>query len=195
MDEPFKQLSAQQLARLIQYAEGGDANPDDGARLHAEKNAPWINGAYSHLRFPAPALPGTAEFQPYPKTLFNGDYARADEQYRNALRLRARRGADADVLDILREAQQVRDECMRTVANVDEENILGPHWQETPAKALAMREQLERSVAQAAAESAFDDRTLGALARRERETADAASEGHLVEVPRTPIAPKTKKAD
>ena len=41
-------LSPQQLARLIAFAQAGDEQID-GGQLHAEKNAPWVNGLYTHL--------------------------------------------------------------------------------------------------------------------------------------------------
>lgn len=196
MLDQFKNLSAQQIARLIQYAEGGSPSEQiDGAKLHAEKNAPWVNGAYSHLRFPPPARPGDPDFQAYPKVLFSAEYTRADEQYRNALRLRARRGMEDEAAVLIADASTTRDGCMRWVNDAAEEAALGASWQETPAKALAMRETLDRAVAQAAAESNYDDRRMGTLAKAERDAADAASPEHLVELPRTPIPTHQKKKD
>ena len=90
MQDQLKNLSPQQLARLIQLAEGTGGEPTpDGATLHNEKNAPWVNGMYSNYRAPAYV------HQDYPKTLFTADWIRADEQYRNALALRARRGGSS----------------------------------------------------------------------------------------------------
>jgi hypothetical protein len=72
-------------------------------------------------------------------------------------------------------------------ATAEEERLLGSTWFESPVKAVEAREAQARSIAQAAAESNWDDRNLGALAKREREALDAASETHVTEVPRTPI--------
>jgi hypothetical protein len=76
---------------------------------------------------------------------------------------------------------------MRLVQNADEEQRLGSLWCETPAKAIEVQEAQDRAVAEAAAVSNWDDRNMSPAAKAERETADAASDGHLVEVPRTPV--------
>jgi hypothetical protein len=183
MQDQLKNLSAQQLARLVQLAEGtgGDPTPD-GAVLHAEKNAPWVNGMYSAYRAPAYV------FQPYPKYLFNAGWLRANEQYLNALTLRGRRGADDSERErIIKDAEVAREACMRRVEGPEEERLLGAGWCETPQQAVERQEQFDRAVAEAAATSNWDDRNLSALAKREREAADAASDGHLTEVPRTPV--------
>jgi hypothetical protein len=188
--DAFKNLSPQQVARLIQYAEAGDVEGQiDGGQLHAEKNAPWVNGAFTHLRFPA------WSFVPYPKVLYNAQWLRADEQYRDALNRRVRPGQEDDYREMLANATTMRASCRRIVENSDEEHALGAGWAETPALAVAAQEQLDRAVARAAAESNYDDRNLSALAKAERDNADAVSEGHLVEVPRTPLAPKGKRVE
>lgn len=182
MNEAFKHLSAQQIARLIQYAEGGETEgTPDGAVLHAEKNAPWVNGAFSHLRFPA------YQFQPYPKRLYSAGWLRADEQYRDALNRRVRVGHEDEWKQILEDARHLRDSCVVQVENAEDERALGSGWADSPGAAVELQERLDRAVAQAAAESNYDDRNLGALAQAERAAADAASDGHLVEVPRTPV--------
>jgi hypothetical protein len=182
MQDQLKNLSPQQLARLIQLSEGAGGDPViDGGVLHAEKNAPWVNGMYSNYR-PPPYV-----HQEYPKFLFTADWLKADEQYRNALALRARRGDDDERLRIISDATAARDACMRKVNGPEEERLLGSTWFESPVKAVEAREAQARSIAQAAAESNWDDRNMGELAKREREALDAASETHVTEVPRTPI--------
>ena len=183
MQDMFKNLSAQQLAKLMQLADGGDQTPDGGT-LHAEKNAPWVNGMYSNIKFP-PYV-----FQPYPKTLFNAQYLKADEQYRAALALRSRRGYDDDRERIVNDATATREACMRIVQGPEEERLLGSLWCETPALAVEAQEKSDRAIAEAAAASNWDDRNMSALAHRERAAADETSEGHLVEVPRTRVAPR-----
>lgn len=188
--DAFKNLSPQQVARLIQYAEAGDVEGQvDGGQLHAEKNAPWVNGAFTHLRFPS------YQFVPYPKTLYNAEWLRADEQYRDALNRRIRPGQEDDYREMLATASAARAACRVVVENADDEKALGAGWAETPQLAREVQEQLDRAVARAAAESNYDDRNLGSLAKAEREAHDAASDGHLVEVPRTPIAAKGKRND
>jgi hypothetical protein len=182
MDDLIKQLTPQQLARLIQYAEGGGETTPDGATLHAEKNAPWVNGMYTSQRFPAYV------FQPYPKWLYTAGWIRADEQYRNALRLRVRRGMDPDQVEqIVQDAALAREACMKLVQGAEEERLLGSLWCDSPTLAIEAQEQHDRAIAEAAAVSAYDDRLMSPAATAEREAADAASDGHLVEVARTPV--------
>jgi hypothetical protein len=177
-----KTLSAQQMARLVQYLDGGGDPTPDGGQLHAEKNSPWVNGMYSAQRFPAYV------FQPYPKWLYNAGWLRADEQYRNALALRSRRGRDQDEVErIVLDATATRAACMTLVQNEDEQHALGSLWCETPQLAVETQEAHDRAIAQAAGESAWDDRRLSPAAKAEREAADAASDTHLVEMPRTPV--------
>jgi hypothetical protein len=181
MSDLLNKLSAQQLARLQQMIDGGDETPD-GATLHAEKNAPWVNGMYSAYRPP----PYTPQF--YPKWLFTADWLRADEQWRNALALRGRRGQNEDERErIIKDADEARAACMRLVQGPEEERGLGSLWHETPGKAVEAREAQARAIAEAAAISNWDDRRMGATAKAEREALDAASETHLTDVPRTPI--------
>lgn len=184
MTDALKNLTPQQLARLLQYAQGGEEqNNPDGATLHAEKNAPWVNGAYSHLRFPP------YEFHPYPKMLFTADWVRCNEEYQNALRYRPRH-RDEDIQSLVADAFAAREACTRTVQTPEDEAALGSEWAESPKLAVENRERLARQMAEAAAVSTYDDRRMGPLAQAEREAADAASEHHLVEVPRQPIRKK-----
>lgn len=187
MQDAFKNLTPQQVARLLQYAEGttgGDAFVDGGV-LHAEKNAPWVNGQYSNIRFPAYV------YQPYPKWLFNASWLKLDEQWRNALALRGRRGGDPDERErIIFDAATARAAAMQLVQGPEEERLLGSLWCETPALAVEAQEKSDRAIAQAAAESNWDDRRMSPAAQAEREALDAASETHLTDVPRTPLAPR-----
>ena len=182
----FGNLTANQLAKLIQFAQA-DEEHVDGAQLHAEKNAPWVNGIYSHLRFPS------YTFQPFPKMLYSPGYQRAAAQYAGALKMRAKRGDDEDREYLIAQARDARDACTRIVQHEEEQAALGSLWCEHPDQAVAAQETFDRAIAQAAAESNFDDRHLGALATRERTAADDASDGHLVEVAATAIPTYQKK--
>ena len=82
MQDAFKDLNPQQLARLIQYAEGTTSGETpDGATLHAEKNAPWVNGNTRRCAF-RPTRSSRIQIP------VHSQWLRADEQYHNALRLR-----------------------------------------------------------------------------------------------------------
>ncbi len=155
----------------------GAPDLDQGARLHAEKNAPWVNGTYSHLRFPP------YQFRAYPRMLYHPNYGDAKAAYERAVRLPARGTEDAVRAQAMIEAQRALDECMCIVQNQDEEAARQGTWFETPRDAAEAKEQWAQAIAQAAAESAYDDRRLGAAAKAERKAADEASDGHLVEIP------------
>lgn len=137
----------------------GAADPEEGARLHAEKNAPHVAGQYAHLRFES------YRYQAYPKVL-----------YREAVN-----------------PQTNTYGVQQTVVRSPEEHERYADWAESPETARANRIALEASVATAAAESAWADRHLSEPAQRERQAADEASEGHLVEVPEAPKRGRPRK--
>lgn len=173
--------TAEQLADLkAQIAalerEGLQRQADEGARIHAEKNAPTVSGIYTHLKFP-PYV-----FRPFPKMLYGPDYVAACAAYQGAVAYRERRDEPGLRSSLIAEAQARKDAATRIVQSADEQEHCGSLWAETPAAAVAAQRALEASIALAAAESNFDDRRLGELAQRERNAADDASEGHLVEV-------------
>lgn len=165
-------------------SELGAPDPDQGARLHAEKNSPAVSGMYAELKFPP------YQFRPYPKMLYSADYLDACAEYDRALRIVSR--GDDQTRDLaIKQAQYRKDQATRTVESEEQEEALaGAGWADTPQRAKEKKEALERAVAQAAAEAAYADRNMGELARREREAIDADHEGHLVEVPETPKGPR-----
>jgi len=158
---------------------------DEGARLHAEKNAPWINGPYSHLRF-EPYV-----FTEYPKALYRPDFQAARQAVEDARMLRGVTDNERREAIVAAEADLAKECCL--VSDASEERLRkGQGWYLTIQDALDARKAAEDEIAVQAAHLAYEDRHLGELARREREAADAASEGHLVEVPikRGPGRPK-----
>lgn len=188
-------LSPQQLARLIAFAQAGDDEQVNSQELHDAKNAPWVNGEYAHLLDAHGHLKGQPPYvhQAYPKMLYSAGYTKAAAAYVNARGMRAKRGDDEEREYLIAVALQARDDCTRTVHDPGEQAALGPMWCETPAEAAAAQEKLELDIARAAAESNFDDRNMGELAKREREVIDENSDGHLVEVAQTPIPTHQKK--
>lgn len=187
-------LSARQLAKLIAYAEAGDEEVD-GGQLHAEKNAPWVNGTYSHLLDAHGQLKGEPRYvhQEYPKMLYNADYLKAASHHEAAKRMRAKRGDDEEREFLIAQTRDAMDLCTRTVQTPDEHASLGSLWQETPGLAVEARDMMEMAIAAAAAYSAGDDQHMSAAAKAERDAADEASDGHLVEVAATPIPTHQKK--
>lgn len=149
---------------------------DEGARLHNEKNAPWVSGMYSHLRF------DPYVYQEYPKAMYSPDFLQARTEAHNARFLSG--VTDQERQEAIKEAERILAMQTALVTDAGGEAIqAGKGWAETPEKAVAKRKAAEDEIAVQAAHLAYEDRNLGEKARAERDAADAASEGHLVEVP------------
>lgn len=149
---------------------------DEGARLHNEKNAPWVSGMYSHLRF------DPYVYQEYPKALYTADYLQAKREAHNAKYLSG--VTDQERQEAIKEAERVLAAQTCAVGDEAAERLrLGQGWAITPEAALAVRKAAEHELSVQAAHLAYEDRNLGEKARAEREAADNESEGHLVEVP------------
>ncbi len=167
----------------------GGPNPDEGARLHAEKNAPWVSGIYTHLHFPP------YQFRAYPKMLYHPSYGEARAAMDKAIRIPARGTEDGARAQAMMEAQRALDESMRIVQTEDEAAALAGAWFDTPQAAAAAKEQWAQEIAAAAAHAAYEDRRLGPQAKAERQAADAAAEDHLVEIPEQPRTRRQTDAD
>lgn len=162
---------------------------DEGARLHNEKNAPTVNGTYTHLKFPA------YQFREFPKMLYGPDFLAACAEYDRAFAYRERRDEQGLRNSLIVEAQTRKDKATKIVNSRDEQDTVGGLWCETPDLALAAEKRNQDQIALAAAEAAFLDRNLGDVAKRERQAADDASEGHLVEVPEQKRGPGRPRRD
>lgn len=171
----------QKLQRALN--ELGQPDKDEGARLHAEKNAPSVSGIYSHLKFP----PYT--FKPYPRALYSPEYPKAKEAFDRAVMIPAR-GTDTGARDMeITLAQRALNVCTKTVHTEEQyAEARGAGWCDSPMAAVAAKEQADRGIAQSAAESNYDDRNIGEKAKAEREAIDDEHDGHLVEIP----APKKR---
>lgn len=159
--------------------DGLQRQADEGARLHAEKNAPSVSGMYADMKFPP------YQFRPFPTMLYSPDYEPACAEFDAATRYRERRDEQGLRNQLIVEAQQRKDAATRIVQNQHEMDDLvsnGEGWASTPGEATAKRRKLDADIAEAAAVSAHDDKRMGELAQRERQVADDASDGHLVEV-------------
>lgn len=170
--------------------DGLQRQADEGPRLHAEKNAPTVNGIYTHLRFPE------YKFREYPKMLYAPDFAAACREFDAAIGYRERRDEQGLRNSLIVEAQARKDKATKIVHSRDEQDAAGGLWCESPALALEAEQRNQDQIALAAAESNFDDRRLGELAKRERDAADEASDGHLVEIPEQRRGPgRPRKVD
>jgi hypothetical protein len=189
MNQPSDQHTFDQFKRWLDtQAPEGDANPDRGAEIHAEKNSPWVNGAYSHLKFPP------YQRREYPKMLYHPSYGEARKQQAAALRVPARGTEDGAREQALLEAHRALSAATHIVQDAEEEAACAGTWFESPALAEAAREAWAQQVAQAAAESAFADRRMSPQAQAERQAYDAESETHVVDVPAPRSRPRPGRA-
>jgi hypothetical protein len=153
---------------------------DEGARLHNQKNAPWINGPYTHLG--PEILNPPYKFRPYPMALYHPDYVDARKALTEAEMLPANGSDDADRKKAITLAQQWLDKTTKKVASVEEHNLYRGQWFDSPADAYAAKQAAANEVAVQAAHLAYDDRNLGDAAKREREEADTLADEHLTDV-------------
>ena len=177
------QFNPQELEQIKSFLrsvpELGERDPDAGARLHAEKNAPSVSGLYSHLKFPPPPQPPRL----YPKMLYSTAYGAAIQARQRAYRIPARGSDDAERSLRIMEAERAVQEAICIVHSAEEEHRRREDWFDTPALAEAAREAKAQAVAQAAAERAYDDRRLGPQAAAELKQLEAEAADHVVEVP------------
>lgn len=143
---------------------------DEGARLHAEKNAPWVHGQYSDLKF-EPYV-----FRAYPRMLYNLDYAPACLAYEQALIVPGR-GSDEGVRQhAVTAALRRKTEATKIVPNAAEHaGAQTRNWYDSPdlAAAAAKAVEQERYVQQGHRE--YEDRNLGELAKAEATAYDDAA--------------------
>ena len=159
---------------------------DEGARLHMEKNAPWVAGQYTHLRF------DPYVHQDFPSAMHSPGFLQAVQDVRDAQRLPG--VTDAERQAGVKEAQRILEgHCCLVRDEAEMRQREGMGWHADPVKAKANTAKAENELAVQAAHLAYEDRHLGDLARREREEADDASEGHLVEVKRKPGRPRASR--
>jgi len=180
-------LSAEDLRALTtaiqkSHLQAAQDAMDEGARLHHEKNAPWApGGTYEKVLQTLPPY----VYREYPKMLFTADYVPACGAFDAAHKFRERRDEPGTRDDLIKRAERRKQDACRIVADAAEERacLESGLWANSPQAAVLQDEARQQAIAQAAAESAWDDRRLSSDALAERDAIDAESEGHLVEVP------------
>lgn len=180
-----------ELVKMVQTAqlleEQDKIDKQQGATLHNEKNAPWSPGGYYEKALkslpPNPSLQGTPK--QYPKMLYSVDYPAAQREYQAALRFRERRDMAGERDELIKRAEHAMQGATLTVRSAAEEQQARDSslWHPTGAAAIAAEERRQQDIAEAALVARHDDRRLSPAAMAERDAAEAASEGHLVEVP------------
>lgn len=152
---------------------------DEGARLHTEKNAPWVKGQYSDIKFPP------YQYRPFPRMVYTDQYEAACQAYDQAALIPAHGTDDRARAQAMKAAERAKDTASRIVQSQAEWAALGPRWFESPTAAVAdtKRRDEERAVAQAHRE--YEDRNLGEPAKREAQAFDDAAEDFTPEIPTT----------
>lgn len=174
MDDRLKRLEIELDAlRKIKTQE----DYDEGARLHAEKNAPWVNGMYTHLKFP-PYV-----FQAFPKMLYSLQYEAACLAYDQACLIPARGSDEAAREAAMRIAQRHKDAAIKIVHSQAEQDALAGGFYESPAAAVAAQHAFDNAIATAAAHREYEDRNMGEQARAEMRAVDDAADHFVAEVP------------
>jgi hypothetical protein len=163
---------------------------DEGARLHALHNAPWVKGAYSHLEFPP------YQFRAFPAAIYRIGFTKAYQAWQQAQLVPAH-GTD----DILRKqavlmAERELAQCTRKVDSEEELRkwLLTREWFESPEALVAHEKAVQRDLELAASHRAYEDRNMGDQARAEIERFDDEAENFVAEIPRTPVRRATRIA-
>ena len=178
-DDALKALQAQ-LDELRKVTTQEDY--DEGARLHAKHNAPWVRGQYSHLEF-APYV-----FKAYPKMVYSAGYEPACLEYDQACMIPGRGTEDNGRGIAMILAQRKKDASVRIVQTAQEHAALPSGvWFETPSDAVAHIAALKQDIAVAAAHREYEDRNLGEAAKAEMHAYDDATDAFVGEIPETPI--------
>lgn len=123
-------------------------------------------------------------FRPYPKMLYKAHEARTGKICCMAGPVSPFGWVNnTDYERAVAEADTFTKSCQKIVHSESEENEANRQgWRETPDKALALAEGLQRDIATAAAEAAHAVQRMGEKARTEYEAAENATERHVVDV-------------
>lgn len=162
---------------------------DEGARLHAEKNAPWVKGQFSDLKFPP------YQYKAFPKVLYHPDWLDARQLREEALIIPARGIDDDKRAKAIILAERLIEKATKTVHN-DAERIewLNRGWFESPQDAEKAKQAAVDAMATGQAHREYEDRNMGDVARREAQAFDDAAETFTPEIPAQKIRPHRKKA-
>ncbi len=157
---------------LIEAAEAG-------AKLHNEKNAPWVSGQYTHLAGKFPPY----VYREFPKMLYGVGYLEACELLERVEREFVRKDEQQDHEARIEHARRMKASFTRTVRDEGEQAGLGVYWVEKPSDLKTAKQRLEDDVALASAESNFDDRNMSESAKAEREALEDQANDFVTEVP------------
>jgi hypothetical protein len=155
---------------------------DEGARLHAEHNAPWVKGQYSHLKFP-PYV-----FQEFPKMLYSLDYEPACVALAQAHMIPGRGSEDDERSAAITVAERRKRDAIRVVKSQHEQEVARREfWYFSPNEAVEAKKRLQHDIEVAEAHRHYEDRNLGEQAKAEAEAFDEAAGDFTPVIPETPI--------
>jgi hypothetical protein len=152
---------------------------DEGARLHALHNAPWVKGQYSHLEFP-PYV-----HKEFPKAIYGVGYLKARQALQEAEMIPAFGMNDVERKQaILLAERELWKETRKVESEQELRRWLGTgQWFETPDDVEDYHKALQQAVETAAAHRAYEDRNMSDRARAEAEAYDDAAEEFVGEIP------------
>ena len=159
---------------------------DEGARLHAEKNAPWVKGQYTHIKFP-PYV-----FKEFPKMLYGVDYPEAVRLREEADLIPAWGTDDADRKKAVLEADRRIQNATVIVKSERELRALGAGWFETPGDVVEHKRKVQRELELQAAHRAHDDRRMRGKAAEERDRIDEEALDFVAEIPAPKKQPRRR---
>lgn len=161
---------------------------DEGARLHAIHNAPWVKGQYSHIEFPP------YQFRAFPMAIYKVGFT---EAYRTRV--------EADMIPAFGQNDIERKQAVllaeravaRLVALVKSEGELRKYlatgeWFTSPQELEDEAASQQKAIETAAAHRAYEDLNMGEGARRELEKFDDEAEDFVAEVPQQRRAGKRR---
>lgn len=184
LDERLKRMR-EELDALQQIKTQEDF--DEGARLHAAKNAPWVKGQYSHLEFPP------YRYQEFPRMLYGLDYPSAIRERAEAEMMPAIGINDTDRKKAIILADRRIQAATCIVQNEKELRAKGAGWFESPAGPEAELARQQTAIETAAAHRAYEDRNMSEAAKREIDAHDDASEEFVPEIPVSKRGPRMKR--
>jgi hypothetical protein len=157
---------------------------DEGARLHAAKNAPWVSGPYSHL--PPEVLNPKWVYKEFPRMVYDAHYEQACRDYDAAWMIPARGTEDHERATALMLAQRAKDTHSKIVRSQAELDALAGVFYTSPAEAVKAAQAREAEIATIAAHRAYEDRLMGERAKAEIDAFDERAEAHVPVIPETP---------
>lgn len=169
-----------ELEALRQIKTEEDFN--EGMRLHNEKNAPWVNGPYTHLG--PRVLNPPYVYKEFPMMRYSLDYPDAVTERAEAELIPAIGMNDTERKKAIDKADRRIRKATIIVGNVQElKNLPSDKWFESPDAVVVELARLQTAKEHADANREFNDRHLSDPARREMRNIVDNAEDFVPEIP------------